>query len=41
MKNWSVVGIAVLCAVGTCFAAQQGAIVNGEYVITVAAGDPP
>lgn len=40
MKSWSVVGIAVLCAVGTCFAAQQGAIVNGEYVITVAAGDP-
>ncbi len=40
MKNLFAFGIAVLCAVGTCFAAQQGAIVNGEYVITVAAGDP-
>ena len=40
MKSWFAFGIAVLCAVGTCFAAQQGAMVNGEYVITVAAGDP-
>ena len=40
MKNLFAFGIAVLCAVGTCFAAQQGSMVNGEYVITVAAGDP-
>ena len=40
MKRAMIVLAAASMAATCGFAAQQGAMVNGEYVITVAAGDP-